>query len=144
MDFFTLIATTSLAVQIVVLILLAVGYSLKGKKKFRQHGITMTTAVALHLVTILIVMIPSFVNGFSSPHIDFTNWLVIISLVHAAFGSIAAILGVWVVASWHLKKDMQTCFAKKRIMLSTLTLWLTAILLGIVMYISFYATRLLG
>jgi uncharacterized membrane protein YozB (DUF420 family) len=144
MDFLTLVATISLSVQIVVLILLALGYSLKGKKMYRQHGMVMLTAVVLHIITILVVMVPSFASFFSAPGSIVFDLIVIVSLVHAALGVIAVILGIWLVASWRLRKDMQMCFAKKKIMLGTLTLWVTAILLGIFMYISFYATRLLG
>jgi hypothetical protein len=144
MDFLTLVATISLSVQIVVLILLALGYSLKGKKMYRQHGMVMLTAVVLHIITILVVMVPSFASFFSAPGAIVFDLIVIVSLVHVALGVIAVILGIWLVASWRLRKDMQMCFAKKKIMLGTLTLWVTAILLGIFMYISFYATRLLG
>jgi uncharacterized membrane protein YozB (DUF420 family) len=143
MDFFTLVATISLSVQIVVLILLAFGYSLRGKKKYRQHGIVMLTAVVLHILTILTVMVPSFASFFGAPNIVF-DLLVIASLVHGLLGSIAVVLGIWLVASWRLQKDMQMCFAKKKIMRGTLTLWVIAILLGIFMYISLYATQLLG
>jgi uncharacterized membrane protein YozB (DUF420 family) len=88
-------------------------------------------------------MVPSFASFFGAPNIVF-DLLVIASLVHGLLGSIAVVLGIWLVASWRLQKDMQMCFAKKKIMRGTLTLWVIAILLGIFMYISLYATQLLG
>ena len=68
--------------------------------------------------------------------VDFTNLLVIVTLVHVALGTIAASLGVWLVGSWHLQTDVQKCFPRKRIMLPTITFWVTAIALGIVLYIA--------
>jgi hypothetical protein len=130
-------STFSLAVELVVLGLLAGGFALKRLKKFRQHAITMLTAVVLHLITILTVMVWSFLSFFGAPgSIDFANTLVLVTLIHTALGIIAASLGVWLVASWHLQTNIQMCFARKKVMLATLTSWLTAISLGIIMYVS--------
>jgi len=137
-------ATATLAIQIVVLVLLLVAMNLKNKKKFRQHGIMMTTAVVLHIIAILLVMIPSFsVLFMSAPGTIMINAIVIVSFIHVALGSIAVALGIWLAVSWHFKRDMQRCFANKRIMKPTLALWITALLLGVIMYITFWAAYLL-
>jgi uncharacterized membrane protein YozB (DUF420 family) len=136
MDYYQLVATISLVIQIVVLVLLFGGIWLKGMKKFRQHGITMLTAVVLHTVIILAWMIPSFSSLFSSPgSINLADIIVVTTLVHAFVGITADILGIWLVASWRLQADMKTCFAKKKIMRVTLTLWLIALVLGIILYL---------
>lgn len=145
MAFYTFLATVSLIVQFVVLALLFGGLWLKKAKKFRQHGIAMLTAVVLHAITILVVMVPSFISGFSSPaSIDLANVLVVTSLIHAFAGIAALLLGIWLVASWRLKVDMKACFAKKGIMRITITIWLIALFLGILMYWNFYAPTLFG
>jgi uncharacterized membrane protein YozB (DUF420 family) len=145
MAYYQTAATISLILQIVVLVLLFAGVGLKERKKFRQHGIVMLTAVVLHTITILVVMIPSFILGFSSPgSIDLANTLVVTTLVHAFVGIAALLLGVWLVASWRLRADMKTCFAKKGIMRLTITIWLIALFLGIFMYWNFYAPILFG
>jgi uncharacterized membrane protein YozB (DUF420 family) len=131
-----LVSTLSLIVELVVLGLLTFGYTLKRKKKFRQHGITMTTALVLHLITIFSWMIWSFISFLSAGSVDYGNLLVIVILAHVTFGIIAASLGVWLVASWHLQTDVQKCFGRKRIMLTTIALWSVAILLGIVLYVA--------
>jgi uncharacterized membrane protein YozB (DUF420 family) len=131
-----LVSTLSLIVELVVLGLLTFGYTLKRKKKFRQHGITMTTALVLHLITIFSWMIWSFTSFLSAGSVDYGNLLVLVILAHVTFGIIAASLGVWLVASWHLQTDVQKCFARKRIMLTTIALWSVAILLGIVLYVA--------
>jgi uncharacterized membrane protein YozB (DUF420 family) len=136
MDYYQVVATVSLVIQIVVLVLLFGGIWLKGVKKFRQHGITMLTAVVLHTVIILTWMIPSFRSLFSSSSsINLADIIVVTILIHAFMGITADILGIWLVASWRLQADMKTCFAKKKIMRVTLTLWLIALVLGIILYL---------
>ena len=136
MDYFQTVATISLVIQIVVLVLLLGGYWLKRNKKFRQHGITMLTAVVLHLIVILAWMIPSFSGFFSIPSaINFADLLTAILLVHAPLGIATVILGIWLVASWRLQADVAPCFAKKKIMRVTLALWLITLALGIILYL---------
>jgi len=131
-----IMATLSLIIEFVVLGLLSLGYYIQRMKNYRLHGITMTSAVVLHLITIFSWMTWSFISYFSDSPVDYSNILVLITLAHVTLGIIAASLGVWLVASWHLQTDVQKCFPRKRIMLTTITLWVTAILLGIVLYIA--------
>lgn len=145
MDLSTILGTLSLAIEVTVLALLTAGYSFKKKQQFRRHGKTMTVALILHIGNILGVMVPSLVIGLISPGvIDFTNWLVILSLTHASLGAIAAVIGAIPILSWRLGAEVQICFRRKKYMLSAITLWVTAFLMGVPMYIAFYATRLLG
>ena len=136
MEYYQLVATVSLVIQMAVLVLLFAGIWLKGMKKFRQHGITMLTAVVLHTIVIVAWMIPSFNGFFSSPgSINLADMIVVTTLVHAFMGIAADLLGIWLVASWRLRVDMKTCFAKKSIMRVTITLWLIALVLGIILYL---------
>jgi uncharacterized membrane protein YozB (DUF420 family) len=136
LDYFQVVATISMIIQIVVLVLLFIGIWLKGTKKFRQHGIAMLAAVALHTVTIVAWMVPSFSSIFTpSGAIDFADVLTVAIMTHAVTGIAAAILGIWLVASWRLKTDMKTCFAKKSAMRVTITLWLIALAIGVILYL---------
>jgi uncharacterized membrane protein YozB (DUF420 family) len=134
MDYYPIAATISLILQIVVLVLLFAGVGLKGRKKFRQHGIVMLTAVVLHTIIILAWMVPSFSASFSGS-INLADMIVVTILVHAFMGIAADLLGIWLVASWRLRADMKTCFAKKSLMRVTITLWLITLFLGIVLYL---------
>lgn len=131
-----LIASSSLIVELVVLGLLIFGYNTKRLKNYRRHGIIMTTALILHLVTIFGWMIWSFISFFSGTAIPFTDPIILTALVHAPLGAIAAALGIYLVAAWHLQTDIQGCFRRKRIMLTTITIWSTAIALGIILYLA--------
>ncbi|MCJ7762699.1 hypothetical protein MUP38_04500 [Candidatus Bathyarchaeota archaeon] len=136
MDDYQLVATISLVTQIVVLVLLFGGIWLKGKKKYRQHGIMMFTAVVLHTVVMLAWMIPKFSSLLSSPStLNPVGALMVAILVHAFMGIATVILGFWLVASWRLQVDVKACFAKKKAMRVTLTLWLITLVLGIILYL---------
>jgi uncharacterized membrane protein YozB (DUF420 family) len=142
---FAVAATVSLIIQIAVLSLLFYGYMLKRKQKFRTHGLTMLSAVILHAITIFAVMVPSFALGFSSPAtVDFTNIIVITALVHTALGVTAFVLGIWIAGSWHLQENLQPCFKKKMVMRATITIWATALILGIALYVAFHGPLLLS
>jgi uncharacterized membrane protein YozB (DUF420 family) len=142
MDPFVL-ATVSLVLQIVILVLLFGSVGLKGRKKFRQHGMTMLLAVVLHTITILLVMIPSFVSGFI-PYFstNISDTVSIIAIVHGAAGILAEVLGVWIVTSLRLRKSLQYCAPRKKLMRITLILWLIALFLGVLLYLSLYLTIL--
>lgn len=146
MDFYTLIATASLALQIVVFVLLVVGFYYKRRQKFRLHGTVMASAVGLHLIMIFAVMIPSFVLAIVPEYI-IPEPLMLVSLaglIHGVLGLAAEGLGVYLVAAWGFKKNVQGCFARKKIMLTAITLWLVALLLGFLLYGLFYGMLLVG
>jgi uncharacterized membrane protein YozB (DUF420 family) len=130
-----IIATLSLFIELVVLGLLTFGYYAQRSKNYRRHGITMTSAVVLHLVTILGWMIWSLSN-FLGGSVDFGSLLVLAALGHVVLGAIAVSLGVWLVAAWHLQTNVQKCFPRKKFMIVTITTWATAITLGIILYIT--------
>jgi hypothetical protein len=129
------IATASLAVEIIAFSLLFFGYHQKRLRKFRKHGVTMTIAVALHLVVIFSWMIASFVNIFlGAAPLDFDNILMETALTHVALGTIAVSLGVWLVGAWRLQANVQGCFGRKRLMLTTIIIWSAAMALGVFLY----------
>ncbi len=128
-------STISFFSQIVVLGMLTAAFVLRKKKEYRRHGVVMLYAVALHLVSILVVMVPSFVaflGGLSS--ISFADFGVATAFIHVFSGLFAAVLGIWLVGSWRLQESFQKCFRKKRVMDLALGVWLVAIALGIVLY----------
>lgn len=145
-DPYTVAATASLIFQIVVLGLLLFAYSLRRQNKFRQHGITMTAALILHLITVFAIMIPSFVLAIVPDYIvpqplELTS---LVGLFHGVTGILAAVLGVWLVATWHFQRDLKPCFKKKQLMRVTIVVWLITLLLGIALYAIFYGPALVG
>jgi len=128
-------STVSLGIQIIVLGLLGSALFLKTQKKYRHHGIIMFSAVILHIISILAVMVRSFAAFIGPGLVNFSDVLVMMALIHVSSGLVVALLGVWLVGSWHLKVDIQGCFRKKRVMDVTLILWMLTIALGIFLYL---------
>jgi uncharacterized membrane protein YozB (DUF420 family) len=146
LDPFVLIGTATLIIQIIVLILLFLGYSYKRKLKFRQHGVTMASALILHLIMILAIMIPSFVLAVIPEYILPAPLMLVslTSIIHGITGVIALVLGTYLVAAWRFKKEVKDCFKRKNIMRLTLTAWLVALITGIMMYAIFYIPLILS
>lgn len=143
MDYYTLLATASLIIQIIVLILLSYGFFLKQKTKFNSHGMTMAIALVLHIVTIFAIMIPSLsviIPEFILPAP--LEAISIIGIIHGVTGAIAATLGVFLVAAWHFSKNVTGCFKRKLIMRYTISIWATALILGITIYAVLYGPLL--
>ncbi|MGD6853272.1 MAG: hypothetical protein ACQCN6_14535 [Candidatus Bathyarchaeia archaeon] len=138
-----LIATVTAVIQVIVLFLLIYGYILKNKQKYAQHGKIMASAVIIHAVTIILVMIPSLIIITSPNYVlpEPRTLLYTTSIAHAAAGAIAFVLGTWLVLAWRFK-DIKGCFTRKRIMDITISLWIVALLLGIYLYVITYGTQL--
>ncbi len=144
LDFVTLIGTASLALQIVVLSLLIVGYNYKRCMKFKQHGTILGLAVILHLVMIFAIMIPSFyflISAFLVPSAALTTILV---LIHAVTGTAAIIMGVYLIGVWGFHKDIKNCFRRKIPMRYTFIVWIVSLVFGILLYGIFYGPLLFG
>jgi hypothetical protein len=140
-----LMVTASLGIQIIVLFLLIYGYLLKRRLKFRQHGLVMASAVILHLIMVLYIMIPSFVYAvvpdyIVAPPLELTS---IVGLIHGILGSIALTLGVWLVAAWRFQKSFNGCFSRKKLMIRTLIVWVSALAFGIILYSIFIGPLLM-
>lgn len=133
---YLIMATLSLVIELTVIGLLIFGYMFKRGKNYRRHGIIMTTAVVLHLITIFSWMLIQFISFFTTFAVNFTDPIILVALIHAPLGAIAASLGIYLVGAWHLQLDVQGCFGRKRIMLTTITIWSTAIALGIILYLA--------
>lgn len=145
MDYYTFVATVSLVFQVGVFGLLLGSLVLKARKNMWLHGVTMLVGLLLHFISIGAIMVPSFVLGIipfaaSSP----TDATVLLSFVHAVTGIIAPISAVWIIASWRLRKSLEYCAPKKKLMKATLGMWLVALLSGVALYLSFYWTTLFG
>jgi len=145
-DPYALIATVSLIIQVIVLFMIMYGYSLKRKSKFWQHGRIMAVALILHLIMIFAIMIPSFAYAVVPSYIiPFPLELIsIIGLLHGIAGIAVIILGSWLVAVWHFNKEVTGCFKRKSIMRVTIAAWISALILGIVLYILFYGAVLVS
>lgn len=129
----------NLILQIIMFIVLLTGLVYKNKGKFKIHGGLMGIAVILHVISFLLVMGPSFYEGYdffmnatSEPGVQ-TTW------IHAVPGAIAMIMGIVLVGAWALRpSNIAACRRMKRLMDITVLLWLISLIFGITTYIVFY------
>ena len=138
MDFFLLIASLSLVVQIATLSIIISGYILKRKMRFRAHGTLMLIAVVMQFFSFLLIMGPAFVslaeNGLTQRPIG----LSVVTIVHASLGGVALATGIWIVASWHLQTSIENCIKKRPVMRYLIVTWILALILGITLYMLLY------
>jgi uncharacterized membrane protein YozB (DUF420 family) len=130
------IATISLVLQFVILFILSYAFWLERKRKHRLHAVFMTGALVLHLSTIFVIMVPSFILAILPYFIIRYPFAVgsLVSLVHVPLGLLAVSLGTWIILSWKLK-GFSSCFSRKKIMLTTMIVWIASLLFGIALYI---------
>ena len=131
MNIYLFIATVSLAFQLMVLALLIVGFGFKQRLRFRLHGIFMLAAVALHLIIIGVIMVPSFIAIIIEKP---TSSIGLFAPFHAAAGTTTAILGIWIVGGWRLRQTTKFCAPKRKFMRATFILWLVTLSLGVIFY----------
>ncbi len=141
MNFYLLISTVSLAIQLVVLALLLIGFRFKQRMHFRSHGIFMLAAVILHLIIIAVIMVPSFIAIILEKP---ASAIGMYAPFHAAAGTATAILGVWIVGGWRLRQSTKFCAPKRKFMRATFILWMATLSLGVIFYFILNWSLLLG
>jgi hypothetical protein len=145
MNFYLFLGTVSLAFQLVILALLIVGFGFKQRLRFRTHGVTMLIALVIHLITIGVVMVPSFVVGLIPKISEKPISLISLSsIIMAASGTATAILAVWIIGTWRLRQSTKFCAPKKKFMRTTFVLWLVSLSLGIILYFALNWSALFG
>jgi uncharacterized membrane protein YozB (DUF420 family) len=112
---------------------------------FKKHGKIMTWAVALHLIVILGIMVPSFVAAVIPEYIIANTFgaISLVSLVHVPLGIAAVSFGVWFVLKWR-QQGLAGCSNRRRKMFLTMIIWLASISLGMILYALFYWSLLMG
>lgn len=133
-----LLADVNLLVQVTIILVLMVSLWFRSRQRYVKHGVTTGLAVALHTVSILVAMVPSFWVNLGLFRASLGT-LTLVLLSHAVLGSLVEVFGLYLVGAWVLNRgDPKTCFRKKTIMLVTLTLWATEFILGVAVYLMFY------
>jgi len=127
-------AQYNLYLQIVFLAVVFVSLVFKKQKNFRLHGITMLVALVLHIISVLVVMIPSYLSLLPQVSQSIMSAPVVTILVHGVIGSLTVALAIWIVASWRLRQSLKYCMPKKKAMRVTLILWVITIILAILLY----------
>jgi len=127
----------NLAIQVIILFVLFASLALKGKRKYIMHGVTMLIGVILNVISFLLVMLPSLLS-LEIVRTDPLSMISIFSILHGSLGVITGVFALWLVGSWHLQSSTANCIKRKKMMRTTLTLWLGVLFLGFVLYYLLY------
>lgn len=133
------LGTIILTLSVVVLFLLVLGLPLvrgiNNKKNLIRHGVLATFALALQLVMIVVIMVPSFVNNFGgilalSPLYAVNTWL------HFILGAVGIVSGFAYSALWLVYSSSKLrCIRAKKYMMPTLIVWTVAIITGALIHL---------
>ncbi len=126
----------NISLQLVVLLVIFVGWRLKKRGKFVWHGNLMLLAVFVVALMLISHMGPSLIGVEEDILTNISKVTPIIGFIHAVVGSGAIILGAWLVANWAYIQSSPNryCASRKKRMRLILALWLTALLLGFMYY----------
>jgi len=129
----------NLILQIVMFLIIIIGLVYKNKMKFKIHGGLLGIAVILHVLSLLVVMGPSFSEGYEHFTTATSDLGVQTTWIHAIPGAIAMIMGTFLVVAWALRpSNIAACSRRKRLMDITTLLWLVSLTFGIATYLVFY------
>lgn len=126
-----------LAVQVAILVAMVGGaYLMRTRRLMRPHGLAMATLAVINLVTVAVLMVPTFFDVAASPR-DVPGAVL---LAHHLVGLAAVALTVVVAFSWLLRgARSKGCLGVGRrgklIMRTTFTVWATSILLGMAVFL---------
>jgi uncharacterized membrane protein YozB (DUF420 family) len=129
------IADLNLVLQVTALALVIIGWRRAVKKRVRQHGQIMAVAVVLNLVSILLIMGPSFFLGLGFIMSNPFNTISVVSISHHGLGLLAELLGLYLVYKWRFQKTFTFCYGHQNLMKITIITWVITNILGIVIYV---------
>ena len=127
----SILSTVNMILQTVILAVLLVGVQLvkdKSAKGIKRHWMFSAIAVVLIVVSLVLVMVPSFHAYFSGPPGSLDAFTMATTLGHAFFGSLTFIIGVAFVLN--KKPKNQRLWMKIQA-----SLWFVAFLLGLLLYL---------
>jgi uncharacterized membrane protein YozB (DUF420 family) len=137
----------TLLIEIGMGLALLAGMLLARRRRYRTHAWCQSTVVLLNLVAIALTMAPSFRRSFA-PAIPavFSDSYYALAAVHAALGTVAEVLGLYIlaVAGTGILPQRLRFTRYKPWMRTALALWWLVLLLGIGTYARWYIVPLLA
>jgi|GEM_PF-3553550 len=134
-----LLSNLNLILQIIILGLLGLAVYFRFKNSLVRHGFMMGAAIGLHTAAIFGIMVPSML-GLDGLLGNFMTNFALITLTHAALGTLVEIMGVWLIVAWlhDSSRAVGKCSGRKNIMRITIILWLAELALGLLVYTMLY------
>jgi len=133
-----LIFDINFIIQIVLIILLIIGYS--QKRTWRYHGIIMAIATITMIVTVLLIMAPSLLAQLPAILLFPTSPSSLITIVHVIFGLMAIAAGLTYTLRflyYSTTNKPLTCGTRTQMRIQ-FTIWILAFVLGLSFYVYVY------
>lgn len=128
----------TLLTQIALLALLIWGFREVKKKRLMKHGYLMSGAIILHSITIVLIMIPSFILHFQLLIEDFSLG-VIITWIHVLLGIGTLVLGGYLMSAWQFcQSSLIVCRRRRQLMIPLFVSWLFTLIFGVAFYWYFF------
>lgn len=128
------LATVNLVVQALLLMtVLAASYLAKIKRQFVRHCRIIRVAVALQLLAIFLIMLPSLLGYLKSPGLPFRTEM----LIHFSLGVL--LVSLWSYINLAVMGKVRVVGGRLPVFMRTaLTVWVLAFLLGLHLYFRIY------
>lgn len=128
----------NLILQLVLIVFLAIGYYQKRPSK--RHGTIMALATLLNLGAVFLIMLPSFIINFDAIVANPFSPGVSITIIHSVVGSVTLALGAlfslrFLIA---IRNSKPLKCGTRRLMISTLLLWIIALVGGLSFFLYYY------
>ena len=132
-------STLNLVFHAVILTLILTGFTFARRKKFTIHEKWMFSGIVLVAVSFFAWMAPSYVKNFNLVLADFYSAGIVITNIHVILGVITGTLALYIVSLMKLNLPEKFAVSNvKRLMRTTLTLWLLTFLFGVLFYVYYF------
>ena len=133
-------STLNLYLQILILVILAIGVFFAKIRKFKNHERIMGSAILLSLISLIFFMIPVFQQktAFLTNSPDYSSSQIII--FHIIIGVLAAALTTNIIVKRTISSSLHKYMAKPRktLMKITLIIWVGAFIYGTALFIYYF------
>ena len=131
--FHNLMGTGNILLQAIVLGMLMMSIHSKRKGDLLAHGNLMILAVITNFVSVTLVMLTGLVYFYVSEPLSLSYK---VSTVHGLIGGLAMLLSFYLIIPWVVRgSNMKVCSRKKGPMRATYILWITALVMGLVVWV---------
>jgi len=133
-----LIFDINLIMQIILIVLLSIGVF--QKRKWKYHGTIMAIGTITMLVTVLLIMAPSFMANWAAIVLAPTSPGVIITLIHVIIGLLALGIGLFFTMRflYFSTTSKPLICGTRRQMRIQFTIWFLALIFGLAFYVYYY------
>jgi len=134
------VSFANLSFQILIIGVAAIGAAAAWKRLYPGHCRLLAVAVVLNFVSVLLVMVPSFlVFAQALTLAGLRSQTVLLMITHGVLGTVSLGLAVLVVLRMsRVIRSLPGIKNMKRFMRTALLLWLLTMLLGVLIYRTFY------